>query len=504
METHTESADDAPVAVAERTYAVAYQTLAGVNYNSFFRGKGTLVVQVARTEGCRFEFSGCTRKRSAGAQPVTRTFGPADIWNVAVRGREVRFMTSGGAAGARKLPFVFFCVDADAAATVACLLPRHTDADDQAAREFAARCAALPAASRPWGSVTNLVIATNVVAFISMAAFLDAGWFNVTSLAPYVRCGANNGGATTDGAWWRLLTSMFMHFGLLHLALNMWALFQAGRLVEKLFGRGLYAAVYLGSGLAGGFASILWNGDRLWSAGASGAIFGVYGALLGYLFHEQQALPRSVLQPMLKSTLGFAGYNLLYGALHAGIDNAAHVGGFLGGLALGWLTALPLDLAARRQLMPRRGVTAFVAIVAFSLAGVWCTPRYPYRMQDELAWAAANKIPGEQEQALIGRQSKLMRNLQREAGCDEMCRLLTDEIIPFYGRWRQTVGALALAPGRLTERRRQAFNRALDMRIANYRRLVAGVQARDNAAIVAYVQEDYRIGIEIARMAAIK
>jgi len=190
-------------------------------------------------------------------------------------------------------------------------------------------------------SVTGVIVALNIAVFVLMAGFLGAGWVEVTDMTPYVRYGANNAAVTMHGQWWRLITSMFMHYGVIHLALNMWALLQAGNLVERLQGRVLYALTYLGSGIGGGLLSIAWHGDKIWSAGASGAIFGVYGALLGRTYRDRLALPKAVLQPLMKSTVIFAGYNLLYGMVNPGIDNADHIGGLATGIALGWLTAPP-------------------------------------------------------------------------------------------------------------------------------------------------------------------
>lgn len=93
--------------------------------------------------------------------------------------------------------------------------------------------------------------------------------------------------------------AMFRHFGILHLCVNMWALFQCGPLVERLQGRLLYGITYLTSGVGGGLLSLGWHGDKIWTAGASGAIFGIYGALLGHLAKERQAVPKAVFQPLI-------------------------------------------------------------------------------------------------------------------------------------------------------------------------------------------------------------
>ena len=100
--------------------------------------------------------------------------------------------------------------------------------------------------------------------------------------AIHIRFGSNFGPLTWTGEEWRLLTSAFLHFGIIHIALNMYALYQGGALVERLFGSTRFALIYLLSALAGSVASGWWDPLRN-SAGASGAIFGVYGALLAFL-----------------------------------------------------------------------------------------------------------------------------------------------------------------------------------------------------------------------------
>jgi rhomboid protease GluP len=146
--------------------------------------------------------------------------------------------------------------------------------------------------------------------------------------------GANFGPKTANGQWWRLLTSTFIHIGFIHLLFNMWALWGAGLLVERLLGNTGFALVYLLSGLFGSLASCFWH-PLLVCAGASGAVFGVYGALLGFVGRQRVSIPMQALSQLGKSSLAFLGYNLFYGLTVPNIDMAAHLGGLTAGFLCG-------------------------------------------------------------------------------------------------------------------------------------------------------------------------
>lgn len=179
-----------------------------------------------------------------------------------------------------------------------------------------------------------------------------------------VRYGANYGPYTLSGQWWRLATYMFLHGGILHIAFNMWCLWDLGAMAESLYGRWTFAAVYLVTGVAGGVASVGWNPGVL-SVGASGAIFGLAGALIASFYLGEFSLPREAIGGTLRSLLIFAGFNLFFGSMFgAGIDNACHIGGLVSGLALGALIAR----FAPQPNVPMRRVVA-VGVVALGLLG---------------------------------------------------------------------------------------------------------------------------------------
>ncbi len=160
-------------------------------------------------------------------------------------------------------------------------------------------------------SPTIVLIALNTLVYLVMA--LQGHSFITFDPELLLNWGANSGALTAGGQWWRLLTSTFEHGGLLHIALNMWCLYSLGWLAELLFGRSRFTLLYLMCGIGGSLGSICWRGNGL-SVGASGAIFGIAGALIpAMLLHGNQQL-RAALKGHLTSIALFVFYNLAFGA----------------------------------------------------------------------------------------------------------------------------------------------------------------------------------------------
>ena len=203
---------------------------------------------------------------------------------------------------------------------------------------------------------TPAILAGNVLLFVAMVLI---GHVNVISptAESLVRWGANFGPKTSNGEWWRLFSSMFVHIGIVHLLFNMWVLAQAGPLVERLFGNTAFLVLYVLSGLAGSLASLA-RSSLVVSAGASGAIFGVYGALLGYLALRRHALPVQITRGLGGSAVFFVGYNVFYGITQKGIDLAAHGGGFVAGLLCGLVLSWLLTSGGRASRTARIGLVA--------------------------------------------------------------------------------------------------------------------------------------------------
>lgn len=214
--------------------------------------------------------------------------------------------------------------------------------------------------------VTPAIIGVNVAVFVIMLAF-GAGLTAINSRV-HLLFGANYGPLTWNGQEWRLLTAAFIHFGVIHLAFNMFALYNGGSLTERLFGSARFAVIYLLSALAGSVVSGWWDASRM-SAGASGAVFGVYGALLAYFARRPRDIPVDLLKSVSMGAASLLLYSLAMGAVLPFIDNSAHIGGLLGGAISGFLLARPFKPEARKVARPWQ-VTAVVIAVGAALVAL--------------------------------------------------------------------------------------------------------------------------------------
>ena len=214
-----------------------------------------------------------------------------------------------------------------------------------------------PVRRRPqWAasSATYLLVGINCAVFLAMTVQ------GVSPMSPtgdqLLHWGADNAGAVLlYGQWWRIVSAMFVHVGLLHLATNMWCLWNLGLLAEPLMGSAGVLAVYLLTGAAGNLLSTLVNQifypatigpggtvSGAVGAGASGAVFGIAGALIILLKSRRLPVPPYELKRLRKSVIYFAAINLFLGISISGgthlfgsgisIDNMAHIGGFSCGL----------------------------------------------------------------------------------------------------------------------------------------------------------------------------
>ena len=222
--------------------------------------------------------------------------------------------------------------------------------------------------------VTVSLIFINVVVYVVIAL---AGVSPISptgqQLAPW---GANFGPLTMHGQWWRLVTACFLHFGIIHLAFNMYILFQVGLYSERLFGEMRYLLLYLLAGVGGNIAGLYFHPDTV-SAGASGAIFGLYGGLLAFLLMQRDAIPKEGAHALIKYALIFIVYNLVFGLTRPETDITAHIGGLLTGFLCGCVLSAPLstDSLGHRSLHLGRILVVAIGGTALAIVAVEKLPK---------------------------------------------------------------------------------------------------------------------------------
>src|SRR5580698_1708553 len=224
---------------------------------------------------------------------------------------------------------------------------------------------------------TYFLLAVNIAVF---------GWMVLHGVSPrdptplqLLHFGATSPELILHGQWYRLLTATFVHVGLLHIATNMWCLWNLGLLGEPLLGPVGLVAVYLITGIAGNLLSLAFNvilrDYASVGAGASGAVFGIAGILIILLSNKKLPIPLFELKRLRRSVIQFAALNLIIGLGTVftniiRIDNLAHVGGFLSGLALG-VPLVPRMTSGRTRYLNRQKLTFGVAAFCLTLFGYW-------------------------------------------------------------------------------------------------------------------------------------
>lgn len=201
--------------------------------------------------------------------------------------------------------------------------------------------------------VTYFLLAINIFIFLYIEWVGES-----TSVLTLIEYGAKYNPAIIDGEWWRIATSMFLHIGVLHLLMNMFALFYLGTAVEKLYGTFRFVIIYMLAGLFGGVASFMLNPHV--AAGASGAIFGLFGALLFFGVQYKQLFFRT----MGWNLIFIVCLNIAFGLLVPQVDNGAHIGGMIGGFLATAIVRMP------KQKKPQMQVVALI-IYGIALSGMF-------------------------------------------------------------------------------------------------------------------------------------
>jgi rhomboid protease GluP len=328
--------------------------------------------------------------------------------------------------------------------------------------------------------VTHAIVAANVLVFLAM--LVDGAGLVESNSAVHLQWGANFGPLTKEGQWWRLPASTFLHFGVFHLAMNMWALWSAGRLSERLYGNGALVAIYLFAGLTGSFVSLLWNADKVVSAGASGAIFGVYGSLAAYVLCQPGSVPRSVMQSLKGSMLAFVAYAVVLGALVSAIDNAAHVGGLAGGFALGCLLSRPLAPRPPLTILRAAGATGVSALALASLYSFVSPPAYSYSAQ-QAAVAAIQQFATD-ETALAARATALVGDRKAGRLTDrQLGEAIEKDLVPGWTAAHARFTSITLDPAAPAAEKLRALTELVGVRRDMFQEYAAGLKTGDPARI---------------------
>lgn len=186
-------------------------------------------------------------------------------------------------------------------------------------------------------TLTTLLIAANLLVFLAMLA-RGISFTQPTPLDVLHWGGDYFPYTIGDHQYWRLVTSCFLHFGILHIGMNMYVLFRIGPFIEITFGRLRYALIYAAAGLFGALVSVYAHPDAV-GAGASGAIFGLYGAVFAFLLRNRRVLDPAATKSIAQSCGIFVFYNVIYGTMSHTTDLTAHIAGLAAGFLSGILLA---------------------------------------------------------------------------------------------------------------------------------------------------------------------
>lgn len=327
---------------------------------------------------------------------------------------------------------------------------------------------------RAW--VTPTLLALNVGYYLLMVIR------GVDPLQPEVpqllEWGANYAPLTWKNEPWRLLSNLFIHCGILHLALNMWALWSAGRLLERLVGSTGYLIIYFASGIAGSLASLWWNGDVV-SAGASGAIFGILGAFATFIWNRADSFPLQALSQLRNSLAMCIGYNLLFGASIQGIDQAAHIGGLLCGLICGLLLSQPLDQFTSQRRFKKNVITACIAVLTLQIMIMNHPPPPPDLFQELTIYDKL--VP----QTLQNFDAAATKFNEKKLTAPQLVELIQKEILPPWKQVHEHVDTLTNVPSGRRELIHQIRSQ-LTLREESWNLLIESLEQNDKEKFSEY------------------
>jgi membrane associated rhomboid family serine protease len=389
----------------------------------WFYGRGVLEIQPAE-----IVLSGWQRTWLGMPVQGEQHIAPESIRNVGRDDATVVISVAGWAGSVRKLEFD--CASVELALSLCGRLPPGRDSVfEREWQETRAFHRALYAPSNyPWGATALVLI--NVLVFLAFF-FATKSWFGVPPQL-LTLWGSNYGPLTVSGQWWRLLSSLFLHLSPLHLALNMWVLWNVGRLAERLFGHSVFLLLYFFTGIVAGLATVIWD-PALNVVGSSGAIFGLLGAVLASVVRPSHRTPPAFVRSYWLSLLLFTLFNLVSGFLQLGIANAAHLGGLASGALLGAFIALPRrgDVEHRhrlRQVAAAVSAAVIVLLIALALTPGVGTPMAPIQQYwKSRPWLVAGEVDNLREWQLLLSQAQ-----SGSISDDDFAQAFETKILPFW------------------------------------------------------------------------
>ncbi|MFC1780509.1 rhomboid family intramembrane serine protease [Patescibacteria group bacterium] len=216
--------------------------------------------------------------------------------------------------------------------------------------------------------LTYIIIGVNVV--IWLITEIAGGSTNSLVL---LRFGALYRDLVIHGEIWRMVSAAFLHIGILHLLVNSYTLYQLGTFIENFFGQKKLIATYVLTAITASFFSLIFTGGI--SAGASGALFGLTGLLLGNGWAKKTYVLDLPIDE--RQLIPFVLYNLWFGMMSPGIDNWAHIGGLLGGIALGFMfdPITSFDPSKIKQILPnilgKLSILILAVTAIFWVLSIW-------------------------------------------------------------------------------------------------------------------------------------
>lgn len=291
-------------------------------------------------------------------------------------------------------------------------------------------------------AMTPRIFVTQIVSAVTVAVFIIMVLQGVHWMSPSIQDVLSWGGnyapyVLYKGEWWRLFTSMFLHFGLIHLAFNMWVFWDVGQLVERLIGPVGLLVLYVLSGLLGGLASVAWNVNVV-SAGASGAVFGVFGALMGFVFTQKESIPKVLLASLKKSGFTFLAVNILFGMSIKGIDMAAHMGGLVTGMICGAILSRPISMVPTARQIPwlKTAAVAVVGTLIFvgGLKLQGSSGRDVFDAKQRFSKSVKMVVLAERRLAEVNKMKRT-----KKAGFQRYIRAIERDVVPSWKKARKTL-----------------------------------------------------------------